>query len=278
MTAFLPELGPPALEALASAVESGRLRPPFSAADAARYVAVGSGVEVSQSLSTLTGHGMTSSQVAIVLRLLADERREAQRLLDRVELVWSGPETPGSASRDTSVVVRHLFGQARSSVLVANYAFDRPKTEEARARAKSLFAPLAENLDANPALSVRFVVNVERPRPAQPGGDKSNAVLIREFVTTFQDDLWPGTRLPDVFFDPRALLPWDDPNRASMHAKCLAVDDEWVLITSANFTRAAQTRNLEAGVLIRDPQPARALRFQLDSLVSQGKLKRVLGA
>ena len=39
--------------------------------------------------------------------------------------------------------------------------------------------------------------------------------------------------------------------RPSLHAKCLIIDRREALITSANFTEAAQQRNVEVGVVIR---------------------------
>lgn len=273
---FMSELTPPGLDALADAIETGRLKAPFAATEVARYVANASAERVSAVLAELGHAGMEAMSLTAILRVMASERRDSQRLQDRVELVWSGPELVASASRDTSVVVRSLFRDARALVLIANYAFDRPKTEEARARARVLFAPLAENMDARPELRVQMFVNIQRPRPSDPGGDKSDSILLQEFLGGFRDGLWPGRRLPEVFYDPRGLRAWDDRPRASMHAKCLAVDDEWLFVTSANFTTAAQERNIEAGVLLRDAAAAAGLRRQFESLIASGQLIRAI--
>ncbi|NCX99490.1 MAG: phospholipase, partial [Planctomycetia bacterium] len=42
-------------------------------------------------------------------------------------------------------------------------------------------------------------------------------------------------------------------SRASLHAKCVIVDRGRALVTSANFTDAAQRKNIEVGVDIRYP-------------------------
>lgn len=159
---FMPELSPPGLAALADAIETGRLKPPFATTEVARYVARTSAERVSAALAELGHTGMGAMSLTAILRVMAAERRESQRLQDRVELVWSGPELVASASRDTSVVVRNLFRDARASVLIANYAFDRPRTDEAKAHARVLFAPLADNVDARPELRVQMFVNCER--------------------------------------------------------------------------------------------------------------------
>ncbi|RYG32860.1 MAG: phospholipase, partial [Burkholderiales bacterium] len=38
----------------------------------------------------------------------------------------------------------------------------------------------------------------------------------------------------------------------SLHAKCLVVDGARALVTSANFTRSGQARNIELGVVVHD--------------------------
>ena len=65
---------------------------------------------------------------------------------------------------------------------------------------------------------------------------------------------WPWPTLPALFYDPRSLETGD--TRASLHAKCVIVDRLRALVTSANFTDAAQRKNVEVGVDIRYPPAA----------------------
>ncbi|HEX9768547.1 MAG TPA: phospholipase D-like domain-containing protein [Kiloniellales bacterium] len=55
------------------------------------------------------------------------------------------------------------------------------------------------------------------------------------------------------------------------------IDEAIAFVTSANFTMAAQARNLEAGVLVRSPSFALALIAQFESLVTAGGLRRLPG-
>ncbi len=66
--------------------------------------------------------------------------------------------------------------------------------------------------------------------------------------------------------------------KSHLHAKCIVIDEQRALITSANFTEAAHARNLEAGVVITDPSIAKSLQAQFDILVERGELKPVSGA
>jgi len=43
-------------------------------------------------------------------------------------------------------------------------------------------------------------------------------------------------------------------------------------VTSANFTEAAQSRNIEAGVIFRQTNQVRRLRDYFDGLIQQGLL------
>jgi phosphatidylserine/phosphatidylglycerophosphate/cardiolipin synthase-like enzyme len=60
--------------------------------------------------------------------------------------------------------------------------------------------------------------------------------------------------------------------KSAMHAKCIAVDRHDLFVSSANFTEAAQNRNLEVGLLIRSVPVATNLAGHFDALVTQGLL------
>ena len=262
----LRRLGRPAMQGLASALEAGRVVPPYRPDQLRGQVPKGLAGAVVGDLQELASNGMAPGHIATMLRLLAEERAAAQAIADRVELVWSGTEVVAGGSRDTAVVVQELFREARESVLIASYALDRG------AKAEALFGALAARMDAEPALRVRLFVNVHRKHK----DETAEAVLLREFADAFRGEIWPGKRLPEVFYDPRSLAV-DGATRACLHAKCIVVDEERALITSANFTEAAHVRNIEAGVVVADGLMARALKAQFDTLVDHGALRRLAG-
>lgn len=257
-------LSRPALEDLAAALESGRLGPPYEASSLRERVPPGAVESVARALEGMRRSGMEPPHLATALRLLAEERTASQASADRVELVWSGPKVEGSGSRDTAVVVQELFRQARRSVLVASYALDRGD------KARALFLSLAERMDSEPTLDVRLHVNVHR----RYEDEREDTVLLRDFARAFREEIWPGGRLPRVFYDPRSLAR-GGPTRSCLHAKCVVIDEERAFVTSANFTEAAHARNLEAGVLVDDARLARGLVAQFHSLTA-GRLLREL--
>jgi phosphatidylserine/phosphatidylglycerophosphate/cardiolipin synthase-like enzyme len=217
---------------------------------------------VAAEILRLLGGGMQIAYLAELLDTLAAAQDSRATVEDRVDLVWTGPEGAGTASRDTAVVVREAFGRAESSVLVAGYVIYR---------GQEVFASLARRMTDRPNLRVRFFLNVERGR-----GDTSIASeIVRRFARRFREEQWPGDRLPEVFYDPRALE-LDAGRRAVLHAKCIVIDGVIAFVSSANFTPAAQVKNIEAGALIRSPSFAASLEGHFESLVDEGVLVPVL--
>jgi phosphatidylserine/phosphatidylglycerophosphate/cardiolipin synthase-like enzyme len=252
----------------AEALEGGRLLPPFTSMQLEPYVPAAVVGQVTEAMAGLVGMGMQPRHVAQLVRVLAEERGAAQEVADRIQLVWSGTEIEaGTRSRDTSAVVQELFDRARQYVLVASFVL-----ETNRRAAEGVLGALARRMEENPALAVRLYVNVKREHHDR---DSTDGKILREFAEGFERT-WPGKRLPEVYYDPRALTSGGK-TRASMHAKCIVVDDEHALVSSANFTEAAHERNIEAGIRLEDPQIAQALRIQFETLRERGLLRPVPG-
>ena len=81
--------------------------------------------------------------------------------------------------------------------------------------------------------------------------------------------------MPEIYFDPRSLAT-DGKPKAVLHAKCVVVDGKTSFVSSANFTEAAQERNIEVGVLVRSQVLAERLMGFFAALVSTGAVKRAL--
>jgi phosphatidylserine/phosphatidylglycerophosphate/cardiolipin synthase-like enzyme len=132
--------------------------------------------------------------------------------------------------------MRTLVSQASSEVILVGYAvYDGRK----------IFEPLARRMAEVPGLAVTICLDIQRTwnDPTPP------ADLVARFARDFRQKHWPWPTLPALFYDPRSLETGDA--RASLHAKCVIVDRARALVTSANFTDAAQRKNVEVGVDIR---------------------------
>ena len=121
-----------------------------------------------------------------------------------------------------------------------------------------------------PGLKVRLFLDVHR----QPTDTTLDAELFARFARRFRENEWPGNRLPEVFYDPRSLN-LDAEKRSSLHAKCVVVDKQVAFVSSANFTEAAQVRNIEAGVLVRSARFASRLAHHFEALAGAGVLRPI---
>lgn len=265
MTHPFHALGKAALTGLAEALASGRMVCPVGRAALEPHVPEGELNAIYEALAELHADGMLPRHIARLLRLLIDERSAAQRMTDRVQLVWSPPDLDAVDARDTAVVVQELFRRAQSSVLISTYALDDKRKTEA------LFGELGARMDANISLSVRLFANIHRKYL----DETPSSTLVSAFSQSLRAGWWPGQRLPEVYYDPRSLET-EGNKRAVLHAKAVVVDGRWTLLTSANFTEAAQERNIEAGVVIDDAELAKRISRQFDQLVEHGALRRVV--
>ena len=99
--------------------------------------------------------------------------------------------------------------------------------------------------------------------------------IFMDSVESFLEGNWLfGEPLPEIYFDPRTAVAQA---KCSLHAKCIIVDETRTLVTSANFTDRGQTRNIEAGVLIDDPDFATNLVAQWERLIAAGLVRQYGG-
>ena len=183
-----------------------------------------------------------------------------RRLQQALQLVLSGCQSEGVPTRDTAAVVQTLFASAYNEVIIAGYAFHR---------ADAIFAPLLAKMQANSALSVRIIMDVKRPYQ-----DRTiEHDLVRRASAEFWRKSWPWRPRPMLYYDPRALA-IEPAQHASMHAKFVLADRKQALITSANFTHAALSKNIEVGFLLRDASLSLQLALFADALIAQ-HLKRL---
>jgi phosphatidylserine/phosphatidylglycerophosphate/cardiolipin synthase-like enzyme len=261
MTSTLSRLTTDDLAQLANALRSRRLAPPFTSLQLRRYVAENLAGPVAIELQQRISDGVEVQHLALCLETLLDDRRQRPVAEDLIELVWTGPEAPGIVNRDTGVVVREMFQSARESVIVAGYAIYN---------GQMLFKELAARMALVPELQVRMFLDIQRPLH-----DTSSASeLVRAFAQRFLKNEWPGSVLPKLYYDPRSLE-MDFARRASLHAKCIVVDKVQAFVSSANFTEAAQTKNIEAGVLLRSASFASRLAEHFETLAAHGLLSPV---
>lgn len=238
------------LRGIEDAVRRGSLVCP---ADRSRLVAAGFAAQASVLEVVLAG--LDRDATLAVLGVALSER--AHRPTSHLELVWTGPLTPQATHRDTGVVMRQLFGRAERDVLIGGFRFDA---------GADLFEPLHRAM-VERGVSTTIFLDIEGVATSAAGGPAHARGRIREFLTKN----WPfGDPTPVIYYDPRTAVP--GPPWVSLHAKCVVVDERWSLVTSANFTDRAQTRNIELGVLIEDVAFSKRIAGQWRELVLAGRV------
>jgi phosphatidylserine/phosphatidylglycerophosphate/cardiolipin synthase-like enzyme len=245
------------LIALASALRSQRLNPPFHELAIARYC-TGNLADIRETLEELMCSGLNTQHIALLIEAMVTTRKSNPPPENWIDLVWTGPECEELTNRDTGVVVRELFGTAQSEVLIAGFAVYQ---------GKEVFQKLAESMEQNLDLRVRLILDIRRSLGDTAGASE----LVWKFVTRFKNLEWPSKTLPELFYDPRSLEE-NQEKRSSMHAKCVCIDRKIALVTSANFTEAAQNRNLEVGALIKSSSFTEQLVRHFESLIKAGLL------
>jgi phosphatidylserine/phosphatidylglycerophosphate/cardiolipin synthase-like enzyme len=253
------ELSARILADLAQALRVGHLTGTATAL-MVRYAVPAVGEAAAVELSSLLASGLGPQHAALLLDALTAEREPRAHAAD-LELVTSGPDIAG-ATRDTGVVLRELFAEAEHRVLVVGFAVHQ---------GREIFAALADRMQQRADLAVRLCLDVRRA----PGDTTRSDALLRRFAERFVRQEWPGSRLPDLFCDPRSLAAGESV-RASLHAKCVVGDGMKAFIGSANLTEAAQLRNIEIGLVVTGSVIADSVERHMEALIAGGHLRPLL--
>ena len=248
------------LRACAAALRTGQLAHPLS------RMALARAAQCSEALSgvllQLDSEGLSSAHMALLLDVAADAAEARLLGATSADLVWTGPEAPGSHSRDTAVVVEELFSNAQRQVLVSSFVVRQGDV---------VFKPLAARMAEVPDLRVRLFLHV----PRGLNDTRNESELLREFADRFPEQ-WPWPQRPEIYYDPRTVST-DRAVAATWHAKCVLVDEDLAFVSSANFTEWAQQRNVEAGVLLRNRHFSGQLLQQFQGLIDSKKVRRLPG-
>ena len=205
----------------------------------------------------------SARSLALAIDAMLSERRKLERRIS--DLVWSGPSAGGArTTRDQAVVIRELIEAAQQRLLITTYNI------WAAGFVRELLERIAEKLQANPDLDVRFVLNVGRGT-----NTSSDRAIVRDFIHTRWNRAWPSAEsIPPTYYDPRALD--SDRNRQAIFHVKTVVADQALLVTSANLSNNAQKRNCELGVLYRESDMADEVWEHFEGLIGQGVLRSLI--
>lgn len=165
-----------------------------------------------------TGMGRDQSMIAAVLRGIEGARSD----LGRIEPLWT---MPGHVAQTGPLTTRipTLIERARSSVVCSTFNFQT---------SSALWTALRDAAQ-RPGVNVRVYLDTAATRPKTGWTPPTPAEIAAHLA--------PGVVLRTKKFHDQLVR---------NHAKFLAVDHRFLLVTSANFSASAETRNVEFGVQI----------------------------
>jgi phosphatidylserine/phosphatidylglycerophosphate/cardiolipin synthase-like enzyme len=200
----------------------------------------------------------TSEVAATVIDTILATRSHAHHVELSQSLVVTGPDVAHAENLKTGSRFLQVIEHAKSELMLATFALYR---------GDQILEPIHQAMIRNPDLQVTLIVNISRSY-----GDQTIASeLTAKFRQEFWAKSWPWDPKPRVYYYPESLH-LEAKNRASMHAKFLIADEERCFITSANFTEAAQKRNIEVGVELTNSQEPEALSRYFKQLIELGQL------
>lgn len=153
----------------------------------------------------------------------------AKAVLRELVPVWTMPGNEANTGHLTSEFYR-IVGAARQSVTAATYNFQDTS---------QMWRTLREASE-QPGVTVTVYLDA----------NVADAVAVKE-------------QLPRATVYRSAMLPTG--KTVVSHAKFLVVDHELVLTTSANFSYSAENKNVEFGLLVRDPALATSVEATMTS-------------
>lgn len=260
--ATLLRLPSSALMELGTALISGLLRYGFSTQTL--HSLVGTEAEnVERALGALAEGGFSLAQMGVLCMGVGRALVQRDATERDIDLILSGPDVTGTPVVDTRTTVMSLFEEAQMEVVVSSYVFRN---------ASEFFGNLASKHDADERFRVRLFVDLSHQRPPP---HLSQSIVSAAFATEFMAKHWPGKRYPEIWYDPRSF-DIQESGGGVLHAKSVIIDQRVALITSANFTSAAQTKNIEAGVLIRQSRIVKRLHAYFSGLISTSVVKKLV--
>jgi phosphatidylserine/phosphatidylglycerophosphate/cardiolipin synthase-like enzyme len=183
--------------------------------------------------------GLTGVGVALALRVGLGARQTSEA--HRSRAVWTGPGANGEQHL-TAAVLHELVAGAAQRIVILSYA---------------AFTLSALATDLENAVKRGCTVDVIFENETDSGGEYHGQGTPFANVEGIIRWRWPADR--------RGV-------GAALHAKVLIIDGRRALVGSANLTNRALTANLEAGVLIADPQVAEAIEDHVRGLMASGEL------
>jgi phosphatidylserine/phosphatidylglycerophosphate/cardiolipin synthase-like enzyme len=193
---------------------------------------------------------ISGRSLALALRTAHSTAAHLRAQVD-VDIAWTGPASYLVPVRRTREVLFEVIGAAQASLILVSFAAYKvpaviERLEQAAARGVDIRLVLETKEDSHGALSV----------------DAAAAFTALSGLVTFY--VWPADLRPET-----------PSGKVALHAKAALADDHIAFVTSANLTGAAQTDNIELGLVVTGGPVPERLAAHFRTLMSQDVLRPV---
>jgi phosphatidylserine/phosphatidylglycerophosphate/cardiolipin synthase-like enzyme len=196
--------------------------------------------------------GVSAESVALALTSAASVE-EHHRRHQRLELVWTGPDSQVIPLRRTDQALLQLIDGAQETLHVVSFA-----VYKAQAIAQALVRAAQRD--------VSTAIYLETP-------DASEGRVAFDTIRALGQDVTRHARIYVWPLEKRLRSP--EGRHGSLHAKIAVADGREMLISSANLTEYAMTLNMEMGLLVRGGDLPAQVEAHLVRLVEQGVFQAV---
>jgi len=255
---------------LANAIISGEMMYGWSLSTVSKVVGSDESKAICEELDSALSLGFTHKQVGQLV-MTAYEGRKAEIDAERqFELIFSGPQIEGARGGSTLQEFDRVVSTSRHQLLVVTHSIYK---------AEEIFLSLAKRQDAGVKLTICYNIT----RNSQKNKGKPAHVILDEARKEFIETWGSSSSIPQVYYFPLSLWRSEDPGVPAdaigplsevgkfefpvLHTKCIVADRRFALVTSANLSDSAQRRNLELGVLIKNPSYASKICNYFDGAI-----------
>ncbi len=199
-----------------------------------------------------TAPGVSPASVALGL-LAAAQVEEYHRDYQKLELVWTGPDSQVIPLRRTDQALLQLINSAQERLHVVSFAVYKPEA-------------IIQALVSAAQRGVSIAIYLETP-------DASEGKVTHDTIRALGSQVAQAAR---IYVWPLARRLQDERGRhGSLHAKVALADATSMLVSSANLTGYAMTLNMEMGLLVHGGALPAQVEAHLERLVERGVFELV---
>lgn len=255
---------------LANSIISGEMMFGWNPTSVAKIVGSDEAKAICLELDAVEKAGFSKAQVGQLVMTAYDGRKAEIEAERQFELIFSGPQIEGARAAGTLQEFDRVVSSAEKELLVVTHSIY--KAEE-----------ILNSLALRKAAGIKVTLCLNVSRNSQQNRGKKLSTIFDETRAEIINAWGKASEHPDVYYYPVSLWKDDDvgiPDVVAkartglgkwefpvLHTKCIVADRRLALVTSANLSDSAQKRNLELGVLIKNPSYASKICNYFDGAI-----------